>query len=278
MSENIEQQVTRGLGATTQTNPSVSSTPKKSYDFPTETITLPSQGLGYPEGHPLSKGEITIKLMTAKEEDILASPNLIKKGILLDKLLEAVVIEDGVKADDLLIGDKNAILIASRVLSYGPDYTVQITDPITEDIVNYTVDMSQLKTKEIDFSKLNRKNEYEFILKNGTKLTFQLLTHGIEKKIDADLNAISKINKDNTSEITTRLRYIITSVNGERDLGAIAKFVNNQFLASDSRIFRNHIKDITPDIDFTFDYVSPITGEKEALQVPFGLDFFYPSI
>ena len=278
MSENIEQQVTRGLGTTTQTNPSVSSTPKKSYDFPTETITLPSQGLGYPEGHPLSKGEITIKLMTAKEEDILASPNLIKKGILLDKLLEAVVIEDGVKADDLLIGDKNAILIASRVLSYGPDYTVQITDPITEDIVNYTVDMSQLKTKEIDFSKLNRKNEYEFILKNGTKLTFQLLTHGIEKKIDADLNAISKINKDNTSEITTRLRYIITSVNGERDLGAIAKFVNNQFLASDSRIFRNHIKDITPDIDFTFDYVSPITGEKEALQVPFGLDFFYPSI
>ena len=278
MSENIEQQVTRGLGTTTQTNPSVSSTPKKSYDFPTETITLPSQGLGYPEGHPLSKGEITIKLMTAKEEDILASPNLIKKGILLDKLLEAVVIEDGVKADDLLIGDKNAILIASRVLSYGPDYTVQITDPITEDIVNYTVDMSQLKTKEIDFSKLNRKNEYEFVLKNGTKLTFQLLTHGIEKKIDADLTAISKINKDNTSEITTRLRYIITSVNGERDLGAIAKFVNNQFLASDSRIFRNHIKDITPDIDFTFDYVSPITGEKEALQVPFGLDFFYPSI
>jgi hypothetical protein len=278
MSENIEQQVTRGLGATTQTTPSVSSTPKKSYDFPTETITLPSQGLGYSEGHPLSKGEVTIKLMTAKEEDILASPNLIKKGILLDKLLEAVVIEDGVKADDLLIGDKNAILIASRVLSYGPDYTVQVTDPITEDVVNYTVDMSQLKTKEIDFSKLNRNNEYEFTLKNGTKLTYQLLTHGLEKKIDADLNAISKINKDNTSEITTRLRYIITSVNGERDLGTIAKFVNNQFLASDSRVFRNHIKDITPDIDFTFDYVSPITGEKEALQVPFGLDFFYPSI
>ena len=276
MEQNIEQQVTRGLGATTQSTPSVSS--KKSYDFPTETITLPSQGLGYPEGHPLTKGEITIKLMTAKEEDILASPNLIKKGILLDKLLEAVVVEDGVKADDLLIGDKNAILIASRVLSYGPEYTVQITDPITEDVVSYVVDMSSLKTKEIDFSKLSRKNEYDFVLKNGTKLTFQLLTHGLEKKIDADLNAISKINKDNSSEITTRLRYIITSVNGERDLGAIAKFINNQFLASDSRVFRNHIKDITPDIDFTFEYVSPITGEREALQVPFGLDFFYPSI
>jgi hypothetical protein len=275
MSENIEQQVSRGLGNTPE---QPTTTQRKTYDFPTEVITLPSKGLGYPESSPLSKGEITIKLMTAKEEDILASPNLIKKGIILDKLLEAVVVEDGVKADDLLSGDKNAILIASRVLSYGPDYDITVTDPITQDEVDYTVDMSMLNTKEIDFSQLNRNNRYEYTLKNGTIIQFQLLTHGLEKKIDLDLQAISKINKDNPSEITTRLRHIITAVNGNTDLGTISKFVMNQFLAVDSRGFRNYIKSITPDIDFTFDYVSPLTGEKEALQVPFGLDFFYPSI
>ena len=100
----------------------------------------------------------------------------------------------------------------------------------------------------------------------------------MEKKIDADLAAISKINKDNPSEITTRLRHIITSVDGNTDMGVIAKFVNNQFLASESRVFRAHIKEMTPDIDFKFNYVSPITGEEEVLDVPFGLDFFYPSI
>lgn len=274
MEQNIEQQVTRGLG-TQQSQPSNT---KKTYDFPTEVISLPSKGLGYPESSPLSKGEITIKLMTAKEEDILASPNLIKKGTVLDKLLEAIVVEDGVKADDLLMGDKNAILISSRVLAYGPEYNVKVTDPITGDDVDYTIDMSNVKIKEVDYSLLNRDNRYEFVTENGTKLQFQLLTHGVEKKIDADLEAISKFNKDNPSEITTRLRYIITSVNGNSDLGYITNFIKNQFLAKDSRVFRNHIQKITPDVDLKFNYVSPITGEEEALSIPFGMDFFYPSI
>lgn len=281
MEQNIEQQVTRGLGQTQQPNisqPSINEPQqRKSYDFVTEIISLPSKGLGYPEGSPLAKGEVEIKLMTAREEDILASANLIKKGIVLDRLLEAVVLQEGVKADDLLTGDKNAILIATRILSYGPEYKVKVTDPITDDIVDYEIDMSSLKTKEIDFSKLNRNNEYEYVTKNGTKLTFQLLTHGIEKKIDADLIAMNKILKDNPVEITTRLRHIIKAVDGNTDIGYISKFITNRFLAADSRAFRNHVKDLTPDVDFTFDYVSPITGEKEALQVPFGLDFFYPT-
>jgi hypothetical protein len=272
--QNVEQQVTRGLN----TQPAAPTQTKKSYDFPTEVISLPSKGLCYPESHPLSKGEVTIKLMTAKEEDILASPNLIKKGIVLDKLLEAIVVEEGVKADDLLMGDKNAILISSRVLAYGPEYNVKVTDPITGDDVEYTIDMSNVNLKEIDYSLLNRNNRYEFTTANGTKIEFQLLTHGLEKKIDADLEALAKYNKDNPSEITTRLRYIVTSVNGNSDVGYITNFVKNQFLAKDSKMFRNHIQKIAPDVDLKFNYVSPITGEEEALSIPFGMDFFYPSI
>ena len=101
------------------------------YDFPTEVITLPSKGLVYPESNPLSKGSIEIKYMTAREEDILSSQNLIKKGIVLDKLFESVVVEPNVLIADISIGDKNAILLATRILGYGSDYVVEVTDPFT---------------------------------------------------------------------------------------------------------------------------------------------------
>jgi hypothetical protein len=91
------------------------------FEFPTEVIDLPSKGLGYPEDHPLKKGNIEIKYMTAREEDILASQSLIKKGVVLDKLFESVVVEPDLNINDILIGDKNAILLATRVLGYGPE-------------------------------------------------------------------------------------------------------------------------------------------------------------
>jgi hypothetical protein len=134
---NAEPQVTRGMG----TYPSHET---RNYPFPTEIISLPSKGLCYPETSPLSKGEITIKLMTAKEEDILTSTNLIKKGIHLDKLLESVVVESGVNINDLLIGDKNAILVASRVLAFGADYNVMVKDPDSGEPTNTIVDLSKI--------------------------------------------------------------------------------------------------------------------------------------
>ena len=152
--QNVEQQVTRGLGAQ-------SASEQRNYPFPTEIISLPSKGLCYPETSPLSKGEVTIKLMTAKEEDILTSANLVKKGVHLDKLLESVVVEAGVNINDLLVGDKNAILISSRVLAFGPEYEVTINDPNENEPVKVTVDLSKIQIKEIDESKLNRKNEYD---------------------------------------------------------------------------------------------------------------------
>ena len=101
------------------------------YEFPTEIIDLPSKGKVYPQGHPLSKGTIEIKYMTAKEEDILASQNLIRKGVVLDKLFESVVVQEGVQTGDILIGDKNAILLATRILGYGAQYDVEVNDPFT---------------------------------------------------------------------------------------------------------------------------------------------------
>ena len=98
----------------------------KKFDFPTEVITLPSEGKCYPEDNPLSSGEIEIKYMTPKEEEILASQNLISKGVVLDKLFESIIADKSINVDDIIIGDKNAIVLATRILGYGPEYKVKV--------------------------------------------------------------------------------------------------------------------------------------------------------
>ena len=268
--QNVEQQVTRGLGAQ-------SASEQRNYPFPTEIISLPSKGLCYPETSPLSKGEITIKLMTAKEEDILTSANLVKKGVHLDKLLESVVVEPGVNVNDLLVGDKNAILISSRVLAFGPEYEVTVNDPNENEQVKVTVDLSKIQIKEIDESKLNRKNEYDYTLPiSKANIKFRLLTHGDELSIQKDIDALQKATKT-SNEITSRYRRIITEVDGNREIGHISNFVTNRLLAGDSKSLRKEISTMSPDLDLKFEYESPYTGEKEALRIPFGVDFFYPS-
>lgn len=269
MEQNIEQQVTRGLGGFTQQG-------QRSFPFPTEIISLPSKGLCYPESSPLSKGEITIKLMTAKEEDILTSTNLIRKGIQLDKLLESIVVEPGVHINDLLVGDKNAILVTSRMLAFGPDYQISVKDNVTGQEVETNIDLSKIQVKEVDESLLNRQNEYDFVLPvSKTAIKFKLLTHGDELAINKDVEASEKITKQ-SNEITTRYRRVIVEVNGNRDLGFVSNFVTNQLLAGDSRGLRKYMKQITPDLDLTFEFEHS-DGEMEALRIPFGLNFFYPT-
>jgi hypothetical protein len=269
MEQNIEQQVTRGLGGFQQQT-------QKSYPFPTEVISLPSKGLCYPESSPLSKGEITIKLMTAKEEDILTSTNLIRKGIQLDKLLESIVVEPGVNINDLLVGDKNAILVTSRMLAFGPDYQINVRDNVTRNEEEVNVDLSKIQIKEVDESLLNRQNEYDFILPvSKTPIKFKLLTHGDELAINKDVESSEKITKQG-NEITARYRRVIVEVNGNKDIGFISNFVSNQLLAGDSRGLRKYMKQITPDLDLTFEHTHS-DGETEALRIPFGVDFFYPT-
>lgn len=250
------------------------------FSFPTEVIELPSKGLLYPEGHPLRKGTIALKQMTAKEEDILASQNLIKKGIVLDKLFESVVVEPGVDINDIFIGDKNAILLATRILGYGPQYDVEITDPFTGEKQKVSIDLSLVETKDIDESKLNSENIYKFTLpSNGKVIEFKLLTHKDETEISREIESLERLNKLSgvASDVTTRLRYMILSVDGKSDRGYITKWINTEFLARDTKAFRKFVKDISPDLDLKFKFVSDITGDEEALDIPFGINFFYPS-
>jgi len=253
---------------------------KPKFEFPTEIIELPSQGLVYPENHPLRKGTCEIKYMTAREEDILASQNLLKKGVVLDKLFESVVVEPNVDSGDIYIGDKNAILLATRVLGYGADYEVEMSDPFTLEKQNVTIDLSKVQTKDVDFLILNPQNIYEFTLPSNNKvITFKLLTHRDEIEINKEIQALERLNKQaaTSSEVTTRLRYMVQSVDGNNDRGFVNRWVQNQFLAKDTKAFRTYVKTISPDLDLKFEFISDITGEQEALDIPFGISFFYPS-
>lgn len=254
------------------------------HSFPTEIIDLPSRGKVYPENSPLSKGQLEIKYMTAREEDILASQNLIRKGVVLDKLFEAVVVDDDVNIDDIYIGDKNAILLATRILGYGASYKVQVTDPFTGELQKVDVDLSKVQIKEVDESKLNTKNEYEFTLPvSKKKLKFRLLTHKDEREINQEIKNVQRLdvqdgkNKGVSRDVTTRLKYMITEIDGEKDIRAIRNFVDNDFLSGDTKAFRAHVREMSPDIDLKFEFTSDLTGDKETLDIPLDAGFFYPS-
>ena len=249
----------------------------KKYDFPTEVITLPSEGKCYPEDHPLSSGELEIKYMTAKEEEILASQNLISKGVVLDKLFESIIADKKINIDDIIIGDKNAIVLATRILGYGPEYKIQV--PSIEGQTELQIDLSKVQTKDVDLDKLNRENIYEWVTPVGKNvIKWKMLTHGDEKMIDTDVRAMNRLNKDGASaELTTRYRYMIKSVDGKEDTKSIVDFVNNKFLARDTRAFRTHIKELQPDMKMEFEYDNPNTGEKEMTPIPMGVGFFWPS-
>jgi phosphoenolpyruvate synthase/pyruvate phosphate dikinase len=254
-------------------------TPVKTFDFPTQIISLPSEGKCYAVANPLSKGTLEIKYMTAKEEDILSSQNLIRKGVVLDKLFESVVVQPDVNPDDIVIGDKNAVFLATRILGYGPDYEVEVTDPFSGEKQKVVIDLSAVQTKDIVDNILNTENRYELELPlSKKKVVFKLLTHKDEKDINAEIASLERLakNKEFSSDVSTRLKYMIVSVDGDSDRGVVSKFSKNM-LAKDTKAFREYIKTISPDLDLKYDFVSEITGEAEALDIPFGISFFYPS-
>ena len=242
------------------------------FKFPTETVDLPSKGYFYVEGHPLSSGKVEIKYMTAKEEDILTSQNLIQQGTVIDTLLQSLIVDKTINVNDLLIGDKNAIMVAARILGYGKQYEFEYEG------VEQEVDLSQLEPKDIDFKNLSKGvNEFAFELPNSKrKLTFKLLNGKDEIQIAAELKALERISKLKSSELTTRLKRIILSVDGKSEKEYINNFVDNEFLSRDSLPFRKHLSDISPDIDMTTKVVDS-SGKETEVTIPVTVRFFWPN-
>ena len=246
------------------------------FKLPTEIVKLPSKGLVYPKENPLSSGEIEMKYMTAKEEDILTNTNYIQNGTVFDKLFQSMIVSK-INYNDLIVGDKDAILIAARILGYGKKYPIKFRNPNTGQEEDFVVDLTELKTKEFDESLFNNFNESEFSLPNtGNVVTFKLINHADETAIDEELKSLQKIRVSN--EVTTRLKHQIVAVNGNRDKKTIRDFVDNAFLAVDSVALRKRIKAVSPGIDMTFTFVGSDGYVQEGVSLPIGISFFYPEL
>ena len=253
----------------------------KNSGFPTEIISLPSKGLVYPEGNPLHEGKIEMKYMTAREEDILTSQNLIKQGIVLDRLMQSMIVSP-IKFEDLVIGDKNAIMVAARILGYGKEYQIDVDCPKCGTKNRVSVDLTQLPEYNIpEDAKMIAPGIFEFELPQSKRIiNFRLLSTGDDRKITKDLEAAKKNNKFNGGvdrELTTRLKNIIVSVDGDADKRYIDSFVDNELFAMDSRALRTYVKTVTPDVKFEVEFQCTECGhDQEALAFSLDTNFFWP--
>ena len=245
--------------------------------FPTEVVELPSKGYFYPKDSPLASGKVEMKYMTAREEDILTSPNLLKQGIAIDKLLEALIVDKKINIGDLLIGDKNALIVAARILAYGKMYEFITFDDSGEE-VNATVDLTTLNDKEIDFTGLTEGvNEFSFTLPNSERtITLKFLTHKDEKELESEAAALKKVSSSIVKTMTSRMKRIIASVDGNSEKQYINNFVDKELLSVDSLELRKYLNSINPDINMiavtTFS-----DGTEQEVAVELTAQFFWPS-
>lgn len=242
------------------------------FEVPFDVIELPSKGLLYPG----RQSTVKVEYLTASDENILTSPNLLKSGKVLDVLLERKVKDSPVPFSDLLLGDRNAIMVWLRATGYGHMYPVRLVDPATVEEFDYEVDLNTLETTSLVVEP-NENNEFSFDLPVSKKtIKFRLLTVGDERQIVEKTEKRKRTTKSLISNtLTYRLERQITEVDGNRDPAFISRFI--QVLpAMDSLKFREYADEIEPGIELEVDVEGP-SGENFRSPVPLGLNFFWPN-
>jgi hypothetical protein len=249
---------------------------EKKFSVPTEMIDLPSKGKLYAKDNPLSKGSVEMKYMTAKEEDILTNANLLRQGLAIERMLKSVIKSD-IRYEDLLLGDRNALLIAARILGYGKDYTFKYKADGSEQEESVTIDLQSLNYKEVNYDLYDEKNEFTFELPHSKNtVTYRLLTVDDDRKIDAEIKGMKKIANAEIGQLSTRLKHQITSVNGDYSTKTIREFVDDGYLlARDAVALRQDISKNTPDIDTKITFTLN-SGEEITTDMPMGVSFFFP--
>jgi hypothetical protein len=248
---------------------------EQKFTVPTEMIDLPSKGLVYPKENPLSSGKVEMKYMTAKEEDILTNVNLLRQGLAIEKMLKSLI-KSPINYEDLTLGDRNALLVAARILAYGKDYNLKYLNPNTGEEEAIIVDLQKLDYKKVDLSLFNNNNEvaYELPFTKNT-VTFKILTIDDDKKIDDEAKGIKKaLGQD--SGISLKLKHQLTSINGDRSTKTIRDFIDTGGLLSrDSNPLRQFIASVTPDIEMKTTITLSDNTEIE-INVPMEAEFFFP--
>lgn len=270
--------VMEDTGAASVQQPAVPQTAGLQFVSPTEFVDLPSGGKFYPEGHPLhGKDTLEIKFMTAKEEDILTSKSLLKKGVAIDRMLQNLIVDNNVKLDYLLSGDKNAILVASRISGYGPEYAVKLSCPACSQKQEFSFDLSSLEHKDLsdlEDLQLESTNRGTFMYKlprSKAMVEFRLLTSGDEAQMTQEM--IRSKKQENVS--TDQLKRVVVSVNGVEDRLQLKQFIENM-PAADARFLRAAIKRSTPDVEMSQTFICASCDHEEEMEVPLTTEFFWP--
>jgi|TARA_R110000824_G_scaffold31089_16_gene101594 hypothetical protein len=250
------------------------------YVLPTEFVDIPSEGKFYPPEHPLhEQTSIEIRYMTAKEEDILTSQALLKKGVALDHLLRNILVDSTIKPESLLIGDKNALLISSRITGFGPDYSVAVTCAICGANDKETFDLEtaqQVKQSELPegVSHVKGTTFFTVLPKTQANVEFGLLTGADEKRV-IQLSEMKRKKKLPETPFTDQLRLIISSVNGSSRPEHINQFIET-LPTLDGRHLRKVFTSVSPDINLKCEYTCDVCAHTEEVDLPLTAEFFWP--
>lgn len=277
-----EQPLGSPTDAGTETPPQSAGNSGLSFVVPTEVVELPSKGIFYPEGHPLCGSEtIEIKHMTAKEEDILTSKTLLKKGLALERMIQSIIVNKSINTDSLLSGDRNAIMMSARASAYGEDYVANVSCPACGAQQKHEFNLLDINCRPLDsHEQLNSvvklpNNNFELELpRSGVKTEIRMLTGKDERDL---LKATEKRKREKLSEnlLTEQMKMFIVAVNGNTSQRTINQFVQTM-PAFDSRYLRTVYKTITPDIDSAQEFMCESCDHVAELEVPFTTEFFWP--
>lgn len=257
---------------------SLSQLPPTAEQVPTDLVPLPSEGKVYPAGSPLANAAtVSIRSMTARDEDILTSRALLRSGKVVNAILRSCIVDKSVDVDRMLVGDRNAVLIGIRITGYGAAYPVKVECPNCAAEVKREIDLTQLPIKRFPADlKINPGvNEFEFLLPLSKRpVTFKLFTGAEERAL---LQVMEQGRKSGMADelVTTRLRMQITSIAGERDPQRIANQVMSM-AARDSRELRRYIDGITPAVELKAGFKCDVCSYDGEVQVPLGTEFFWP--
>ena len=249
------------------------------WSVPAESVPLPSMGLIYEkQSYFHNKETVNIKSMTAKEEDILLSPAYYKTGTVMNELIRSCIGVPGVDPDDLIPGDKNALIVSIRITGYGSIYPVKITCGHCNHVDSVDYDLSNVGIKRLGAEPVeNGLNQFRYQLPISKKnVIFKILNGREDKAREREVELIQeKVGGNSAGLITSILHHSIVSVDGVTDKNKIRKFVNNM-PALDSKRLREYMTSIQPGIDTDIDHKCSNCGQLTTVRLPIGGKFFFP--
>jgi len=260
-----------------ESSPIQSDNPLLNFVIPTEFVALPTKGKFYPKEHPLHDAEsIEIKYMTAKETDLLTSKTLLKKGVAVDRMLQSVILDKNIQVKDLYVGDKNSIMMATRISGFGNLYRGTITCRSCGTVSEEEFDLSEVKVKEIDETIEYSDNGTFFVTLPRTKVTaeLKLLTGDDESRVMKKTEKKKKLNLPE-SMLTDLLKAIIVSINTVTERSAVEEFID-VMPALDAKHIRDEYDKMRPDVDLSYQFECGTCESINDINIPFSVNFFWP--